>query len=136
MLIAIVVIVILVVSVTAVYFAFQNQSNSGVSVCDPLGSKTELSGSAIISQQGDIKDYILPNPSKLPNKLTVAPDGSVWFGEQSVPGVGHLFPNGSLVEYAWPAVSFKPPPGGCQFKTGYMGSRFVEWNGLGNGQHQ
>ena len=75
-----------------------------------------------------MKDYLLPNPSRLPNKLAVAPDGSVWFGEQSIPGVGHLFANGTLIEYASPNVPFKAPPGGCQFKTAIWGISL--WNGM------
>jgi streptogramin lyase len=29
-------------------------------------------------------------------------DGSIWFGEWGLPGVGHLFLNGTLTEYKWP----------------------------------
>ena len=39
---------------------------------------------------------------KAPNAIVATPDGSVWFGEENVPGVAHLYPNGTLVEYAWP----------------------------------
>ncbi len=51
---------------------------------------------------GDVTEYSLPNPSRDPNGITVAPDGSVWFGIQALAGVGHLFPNGTEIEYAWP----------------------------------
>jgi streptogramin lyase len=45
--------------------------------------------------------YQLP-PSRLPNAITVANDGSVWFGEQNLPGIGHILSNATLVEYKWP----------------------------------
>ncbi len=51
---------------------------------------------------GDVTEYLLPNPSRDPNGITVAPDGSVWFGIQALAGVGHLFQNGTEREYAWP----------------------------------
>ncbi len=64
-----------------------------------------------------------------PNALAVAEDGSVWFGEQSVPGIGHLYQNGSLVEYAWPGgTSNSTATGACGFKTSIWGVAI--WNGL------
>ena len=50
---------------------------------------------------GAVTKYLLPQ-NRSPNAITVAPDGSVWFGELGVPGVGHLYKNGTLVEYRWP----------------------------------
>lgn len=52
-------------------------------------------------QFGAVRKFQLP-PGRLPNAITVATDGSVWFGEQALPGVGHLYPNGTLIEYTWP----------------------------------
>jgi virginiamycin B lyase len=52
---------------------------------------------------GAVEEYALPGASPWANGITVASDGSVWFGEQGVPGLGHLYPNtGTLVEYRWP----------------------------------
>lgn len=59
--------------------------------------------------------------------MAVAEDGSVWFGEQSVPGVSHLFTNGTLIEYAWPTTT-RPTRGSCVFKTGIWG--IALWNGM------
>ncbi|MGP8069297.1 MAG: hypothetical protein ACLP5V_05360, partial [Candidatus Bathyarchaeia archaeon] len=42
-----------------------------------------------------------------PNGIAVASDGSVWFGEQNLPGIAHLFENGTMVEYAWP-INYSP----------------------------
>src|SRR5215467_5323906 len=50
---------------------------------------------------GSVTEYCLANPSRLANGIYAAPDGSVWFGEQSLPGLGRLFPNGTVREYPW-----------------------------------
>jgi virginiamycin B lyase len=50
---------------------------------------------------GAIRKYKLP-PGRSPNAIAVASDGSVWFGEQTLPGIARLYLNGSLVEYKWP----------------------------------
>ncbi len=47
-------------------------------------------------------EFTLPSLLSSPNAITVAPDGSVWFGENGLPGVGHLYPNGTLNEYRLP----------------------------------
>ncbi|MGO9644654.1 MAG: hypothetical protein ACLPY5_07885, partial [Candidatus Bathyarchaeia archaeon] len=57
-------------------------------------------------QFGGVRKYLFPS-ARSPNAITVADDGSVWFGEQALPGVGHLYLNGTLVEYKWP---FQYPP--------------------------
>jgi len=48
---------------------------------------------------GAVTEFVLPSRYTSPNAITVAPDGSVWFGENGMPGLGHLFPNGTLTEY-------------------------------------
>jgi streptogramin lyase len=61
--------------------------------------------------------------------VAVAPDGSVWFGEQGVPGLGHLYQDGTLVEYAWgfnyPGRS--SPSESCAEKTAIWAVAL--WNG-------
>lgn len=57
---------------------------------------------------------------KFPNGITALPDGSVWFGEQNVPALAHLYPDGKLLEYAWP-ISYSPST------TSIWG--VVQWNG-------
>ena len=49
-----------------------------------------------------VTEFTLPSPARGPNAVAVAPDGSVWFGENGLPGIGHLYPNGTLTEYALP----------------------------------
>lgn len=53
------------------------------------------------TQFGGITLFDLPKPERAPNGVMAAEDGSVWFGEWTVPGIGHLYPNGTLVEYSW-----------------------------------
>jgi streptogramin lyase len=53
-----------------------------------------------------VTKFRLPG-DEFPNGITVASDGSVWFGEQNVPGVVHLFENGTMIQYAWP-INYSP----------------------------
>ncbi len=74
-----------------------------------------------------ITEWELPSPGRYANAIAVAPDGSVWFGEQSLPGVAHFFPNnGTLVEYAWP--TWPGEPTGCAPKTSIWG--IALWDGM------
>jgi streptogramin lyase len=57
---------------------------------------------------GSVTSFALPDPLRSPNSITAAPDGSVWFGEVAVPGLAHLFLNGTLVEYPWPFPNSTP----------------------------
>lgn len=50
---------------------------------------------------GAVTEYQL-GPNRTPGGFAVAPDGSVWFGEWGLPGVAHLYQNGTLTEYKWP----------------------------------
>src|SRR5208283_5614411 len=79
---------------------FLEQSQS---LCGNSGSLASTVSRSVLReiQFGGIQKYLLP-PGRSPNAITVADDGSVWFGEQALPGVGHLYLNGTLVEYKWP----------------------------------
>ena len=66
-----------------------------------------------------VTKFRLPD-NEFPNGIAVASDGSVWFGEQNLPGVGHLFENGTMVEYAWP-INYSPST------TSIWG--VAQWNG-------
>ena len=66
-----------------------------------------------------VTKFRLPD-EEFPNGIAVASDGSVWFGEQNVPGIAHLFENGTMVEYAWP-INYSPST------TSIWG--VAEWNG-------
>jgi streptogramin lyase len=74
------------------------------------GCSSTLGGPLLKSQLsmktfGAVTTITLPSPGRWPNALAVAQDGSVWFGEEAVPALAHLFPaNGTVVEYAFPGA--------------------------------
>ena len=78
---------------------------------------------------GRLTEFQLPWNSRAPNGITVAADGSVWFGEESLPGLAHLFQNGTLLEYVWPGIY--PPPGPTNYSCGYRTQIWgvALWNG-------
>jgi streptogramin lyase len=78
---------------------------------------------------GHLTEYQLPGNSRAPNAITVASDGSVWFGEESLPALAHLFQNGTLLEYVWPGTY--PPPGATGYSCGYRTQIWgvALWNG-------
>src|ERR1700730_16596617 len=131
----VIILLLLVASVGGV-FAYQRLSSglvsTVVSACDsPLGNlavlRTQL---APPTSFGGVTEYALPSPLRDPNAPTVAPDGSVWFAEQSVAGLAHFYPaNRTLVEYAWPYSYPAPQSSGgiCGEKTDVWG--VVLWNG-------
>ena len=88
----------LIVASSLGYFLLENPSND----CDVLHGKMVLTSQLTPRINGAITTFQLPSPDRIPNGVIVAPDNSVWFGEQGVPGIGHFYPNGTLVEYAWP----------------------------------
>ncbi len=95
--------------------------------CMTLGGTKPLKSSVQSTTFGAMTEYGLPSPSRWSNAITVAQDGSVWFGEQSVPGVGHLYRNGTLVEYPWPSAA-QPSGSSCGFETSIWGVAI--WNGM------
>jgi streptogramin lyase len=124
--------IILLVIIASVggFYEYQQLSPSP-SCAHPLGSakvlRTQLAPPTTI---GGVTEFALPPPLRAPNGVTVAPDGSVWFGEQSVAGVAHLYPgNRTLVEYAWP-FNYEAPPapaGFCGNKSDIFGVTL--WDG-------
>lgn len=109
-------------SLSAYYFL----GASGKNQCLPLGGQGVLEGHAARTSWGAITKFLLPSPSRWPNAIIAAPDGSVWFGEQAVPGVGHLLQDGGLTEYAWPAT--KEELSACGFRTSIWG--LALWRGM------
>ncbi len=128
-LLGVAVILLLVASVGG-FYAYK-QLGPSPSCASPLGGakilKTQLAPPTVI---GGVTEFALPVPPRTPNALTVAPDGTVWFAEQSVAGLAHFYPdNRTLVEYAWPFGYPTPPNSGgiCGEKTDVWG--VVLWNG-------
>lgn len=124
-------IILLVIVASVGGFYFYKQLNPAPSCADPLGGakilRTQLAPPTTI---GGVTEFALPSPLRAPNGVTVAHDGSVWFGEQSVAGVAHFYPqNRTLVEYAWP-FGYKAPSasgGVCGNKSDIWGVAL--WDG-------
>lgn len=110
------------------YEATRHASTAG-GKCETLGGASRAVTSVANSTTIDaITEYNIAGPSLMPNAISVAPDGSVWFGEESVPGVGHLWPNGTVVSYAWPDSTYRLYEPYCQFKTDIWG--IAAWDGM------
>ncbi len=86
-----VLLVVILASVTVVYV--YQQQNPPPNCTSPLGNskilRTTLPAPTVI---GGITEFSLPGPLRNPNAPVVAPDGSVWFGEQAVAGIAHFYP--------------------------------------------
>ena len=95
-------IVLLSVGCVTVFLTYSSVYSCGV----PLGSTTVSRFDLKTIHFGAVTKFRLPN-SGFPNGITAAPDGSIWFGEQNVPALAHLYQNGTMIEYAWP-VSYSP----------------------------
>lgn len=109
-------------------------SKSTQTACTPfLGTPKTLKSNLRAESFGAITKFQLPSPGRAPNAITVSSsDGSVWFGEQAIPGVGHLYPNGTLIEYSWPSdySSSSTSSNGlysCSYRTDVWG--IALWNG-------
>jgi streptogramin lyase len=103
-----------------------SQISSGAS-CIPTETNLEPIRSQLQSITfGAVTKFLLPSPGRTPNAITVAPDGSVWFGELALPGVGHLFPNGTLIEYQWP-FDYATSGNSCSSRTNIWG--IALWDG-------
>jgi streptogramin lyase len=95
---------IVLLSVSVLYLTFPFPSNAS---CGQRIGLAKLSKFNLSTVHFDaVTKFGLP-ASRFPNSIVADGDGSVWFGEQAVPGVAHLLPNGTLIEYAWP-VTYSP----------------------------
>jgi len=121
---AVVVIAVVLVGSFSVYEAYFAGPGNPCGVI-PGGSIAKVQTAE--TRLGAVTEYLLPSPDRYPNAVTSAPDGSVWFAEDEVPGVGHLFPNnGTVVEYAWPGYTAPQPPD-CIGSVSVSG--IALWNG-------
>ena len=98
----IIAIVLIAIVAGASLLIYRSEQSASANRCQPLGDAKVLRSQLSKTTFDAMTEFGLPTPLRWPNAITVAPDGSVWFGEESVPGVAHLFTNGTLVEYAWP----------------------------------
>jgi streptogramin lyase len=96
-------------------------SSSSTCATAPLAKDQQLSPTTFDA----ITEYSV-SANRTPTGIAVAPDGSMWFGEWGLPGVGHLFPNGTLTEYKWP-YSYDSVLSECGQDTQIWGVAL--WNG-------
>lgn len=101
--------------------ASSTSSSSAACTSAPLAEDQKVP----ITTFGGITEYNL-TVNRTPSGIAVAPDGSVWFGEWGLPGVAHLFPNGTLTEYKWP-YSYDADISSCGQLTQIWGVAL--WNG-------
>lgn len=111
---AILAIALFVSAAVAGYYSFGTQAIATTTITSSTSSSSATStSSTCVSSPPAIDQRLTPStfnavteftlsPNRTPGGFAVAPDGSVWFGEWGLPGVGHLSPNGSLTEYRWP----------------------------------
>jgi streptogramin lyase len=125
---AVAVLAIVAIASLAVYEVYlAGASPTGVSSCGAIPGGSEARIQTSKSQFGAVTEYLLPGADRYPNAITNASDGSVWFAEDELPGVGHLFPNnGTVVEYAWPNYPSPKPPD-CLFSVTVSG--IALWQG-------
>jgi len=74
---------------------------------------------------GAVTEFALPTKGTWANAITVNPDGSVWFGEQALPGVAQYDPtSGQLTEYRWTCYATTQTSGAITSIWGV-----AQWNG-------
>lgn len=121
-------VIVLFVSETLLfYFAFSTFYQQSIdNVCEsPIsyGTKTNVQ----IVSSGNVQNFMLP-PARYPNGIVFDKDGSVWFGEEGLPGIAHLFMNGTLFEFKFPGQYTKSKlTGRCTIKTEIWS--LALWNG-------
>ena len=85
--------------------AFAILRQSPVSGCPSLLGRPVAKTTLASRSFGAVATFSLPPPERWPNAITVASDDSVWFGEEAVPALAHLYvTNGTLVEYSFPGT--------------------------------
>lgn len=118
---------VLAIVVIASFLTYQFYLAPRASSCQSLAAGTITNSTAAKTSFGTVTEYKLPGQDRWPNAITADVDGSVWFAEQEVPGVAHLFPNnGTLVEYAWPGY---PVPKLPDCIPTVSASAIAIWNG-------
>jgi streptogramin lyase len=113
-------------SVASAFAVFRSASNSG---CPSFLSGPVVKNQLASRTFGAVTTFPLPAPERWPNAMAVAPDGSVWFGEEAVPALAHLYADGTLVEYSFPGTYRASSSGtfDCADKTDIWGVAL--WDG-------
>ncbi|MFI5404371.1 MAG: hypothetical protein ACHQYR_01435, partial [Candidatus Gagatemarchaeaceae archaeon] len=106
------------------FLVYQDLSGQG---CHAPMSTTPSKYQAGKVQFGAVTEYCLAGPERWANGIAASPDGSVWFGEQAVPGIAQLFPNGTVDEHAFPNSNGTAGPI-TDYKSGIWGVAL--WRGM------
>jgi streptogramin lyase len=70
--------------------------------CNPQKATRTITSQLKPTTFGAVTEYALPRTGDWANAVTVASDGSVWFGEEALPGIAQFNPaTGQLDEYKW-----------------------------------
>jgi virginiamycin B lyase len=124
---ALVIALLVLLSAAGVFAIFRSAPTSG---CPSFLAGPVVKSQLTSSSFGAVTTFALPAPERWPNAIAVAPDGSVWFGEEAVPALAHLFvTNGTLVEYSFPGAYPKTSSEGydCADRTDIWG--VAMWGG-------
>ena len=93
--------------------------------CNPQKATETTSSQLKATTFGAVTEYALPSTGVWANAITVSPDGSVWFGEQALPGVAQYDPSsGQLTEYKWSCYATPQTSGPVTSIWGV-----TQWNG-------
>ncbi len=113
-------------SVAGVFAVFRSAPSSG---CASLLAHSVVKSELASTSFGAVTTFSLPTPERWPNAIAVAPDGSVWFGEEAAPALAHFYANGTLVEYSFPGAYQATSSGtyDCSDKTDIWGVAI--WDG-------
>ena len=93
--------------------------------CNPQRASETTTSQLKATTFGAVTEYALPSTGAWANGITVTPDGSVWFGEQALPGVAQYDPtSGQLTEYKWSCYATPQTSGPITSIWGV-----AQWNG-------
>jgi hypothetical protein len=111
---------IILISLVSLAYFYRPSFNEKTQVeycASPIGNNTSSRTNLQVISSGFVFKYLLP-PGRYPNGIISGEDGSLWFGEEGLPGIAHLFMNGTLIEYKFPGTYQKDRLSGqCTIKT-------------------
>jgi streptogramin lyase len=78
--------------------------------------------------EGDITEFVIPTPGSVPDGITAAPDGNLWFTERLGNKIGRITPAGVFTEFPVPTPDSEPlalvvAPDGNVWFTEFKGNK-------------
>lgn len=58
--------------------------------------------------EGEITEFTIPTPASVPDGITAAPDGNLWFAERLGNKIARITPTGAITEYPVPTPDSEP----------------------------